>query len=43
VLKISHSGRYCMIWIKLSDEPLSTPIQASVHPVLKQLTWRVSV
>jgi hypothetical protein len=43
VLKTSHSGRYYMIWIRPSDEPLSIPIQASVHPVLKQLTWRFSV
>jgi hypothetical protein len=43
VLKAPHLGRYCMIWIKASNEPMVSSIQALVHPVLKQKSWRVSV
>jgi hypothetical protein len=43
VLKAPHLGRYCMIWIKASDGPMVSSIQASVHPVLKQKSWRISV
>jgi hypothetical protein len=43
VLKAPHLGRYYMIWIKASDEPMVSSIQASVHLVLKQKSWCISV
>jgi hypothetical protein len=43
VLKAPHLGQFCLIWIKPSDEPIVPSIQASVHLVLKQKSWRVSV